>query len=95
MLLGPIERQIEFGQSRRSELDGLPALQDRFKPAAGSRSSARSDASQRCQRPESIGGLRRFECGGSIRSVKFLRDNTEAPSQPSVIIYSGEALSSR
>ena len=29
-LLGPIERQIEFGQSRRSELDGLPALQDRF-----------------------------------------------------------------
>jgi hypothetical protein len=30
VLLGPVERQIEFGQSRRSELDGLPALQDRF-----------------------------------------------------------------
>ena len=28
MLLGPVERQIEFGQSRRGELDGLPALQD-------------------------------------------------------------------
>ena len=30
VLLGPIERQIEFGQPRRGELDGLPALQDRF-----------------------------------------------------------------
>src|SRR6266850_3159732 len=27
-LLGPIERQIEFGKARRSELDGLPAVQD-------------------------------------------------------------------
>jgi hypothetical protein len=26
VLLGPIERQIEFGQPRRGELDGLPAL---------------------------------------------------------------------
>jgi len=39
----------------------------------GRGSSARSAASQRCQRPESTGGLRRFECGGSIRSVKSLR----------------------
>ena len=30
MLLGPVKRQIEFGQTRRSELDGLPALEDRF-----------------------------------------------------------------
>ena len=30
VLLGPVERQIEFGQTRRGELDGLPALQDRF-----------------------------------------------------------------
>ena len=29
-LLGPVQRQIEFGQTRRGELDGLPALQDRF-----------------------------------------------------------------
>ena len=29
-LLGPVERQIEFGQTRRGEHDGLPALQDRF-----------------------------------------------------------------
>jgi len=27
-LIGPIERQIEFGEARRSELDGLPAVQD-------------------------------------------------------------------
>src|SRR5947209_4086115 len=27
-LIGPIERQIEFGKARRSELDGLPAVQD-------------------------------------------------------------------
>src|SRR5467141_3825568 len=27
-LIGPVERQIEFGKMRRSELDGLPALQD-------------------------------------------------------------------
>src|ERR1700738_4068288 len=27
-LIGPVERQIEFGETRRSELDGLPALQD-------------------------------------------------------------------
>ena len=30
MLLGPAQRQIEFGQSRRCELDRLPALQDGF-----------------------------------------------------------------
>ena len=29
-MLGPVERQIEFGQPRRGELDGLAALQDRF-----------------------------------------------------------------
>src|SRR5437016_1724151 len=29
-LLGPIQWQIEFGQTRRGELDGLPAWQDRF-----------------------------------------------------------------
>ena len=27
-LLGPVQRQIQFGQTRRRELDGLPALQD-------------------------------------------------------------------
>src|ERR1700730_7176254 len=27
-LLGPVERQIEFDEARRSEFDGLPALQD-------------------------------------------------------------------
>src|SRR5271154_6416256 len=30
VLLGPVQRQIEFGQPRRGELDGLPALQDRL-----------------------------------------------------------------
>src|SRR5271156_5074504 len=30
VLLGPVERQIQFGQARRGELDGLPALQDRL-----------------------------------------------------------------
>ena len=30
MLLGPVERQIEFGQTRRGDLDGLAALQHRF-----------------------------------------------------------------
>ena len=30
VLLGPVQRQIEFGQPRRSERDGLPALQDRL-----------------------------------------------------------------
>src|SRR5580692_1477313 len=30
LLLGPVQRQIEFGQPRRSERDGLPALQDRL-----------------------------------------------------------------
>src|SRR5215831_13025962 len=29
-LLGPVQRQIESGQTRRGQLDGLPALQDRF-----------------------------------------------------------------
>src|SRR6266566_5580237 len=29
-LIGPVERQIEFSKTRRSELDGLPALQDRL-----------------------------------------------------------------
>src|ERR1700731_3451290 len=29
-LIGPVERQIEFGKTRRSESDGLPALQDRL-----------------------------------------------------------------
>src|SRR6516162_707412 len=29
-LLSPIQRQIKFGQTRRGQLDGLPALQDRF-----------------------------------------------------------------
>ena len=28
VLLGPVERQIEFGPTRRGELDGLPTLQD-------------------------------------------------------------------
>ena len=30
MLLGPLQRQIEFRQPRRGELDGLPALLDGF-----------------------------------------------------------------
>src|ERR1700682_5786311 len=29
-LIGPVERQIEFGKTRRSEFDRLPALQDRL-----------------------------------------------------------------
>ena len=29
VLLGPVERQVEFAQTRRGELDGLVALQDR------------------------------------------------------------------
>src|SRR5438874_5852047 len=29
-LIGPVERQIEFGKARRSEFDGLPAVQDRL-----------------------------------------------------------------
>jgi len=28
VLLGPVQRQIEFPQTRRGELDGLPALED-------------------------------------------------------------------
>ena len=30
VLLGPVQRQIEFGQPRRGERDGLPALPDRL-----------------------------------------------------------------
>src|ERR1700719_2064013 len=30
VLLRPVQRQIELGQPRRGELDGLPALQDRL-----------------------------------------------------------------
>src|SRR4051794_34527022 len=30
VLLRPVQRQIEFGQPRRGELDGLSALQDRL-----------------------------------------------------------------
>ena len=30
VLIGPVERQIEFGKTRRSEFGGLPALQDRL-----------------------------------------------------------------
>src|SRR5205807_5635179 len=30
LLLRPVQRQIEFDQPRRSERDGLPALQDRL-----------------------------------------------------------------
>src|SRR5947209_11343566 len=30
VLLRPVQRQIEFGQPRRGELDRLPALQDRL-----------------------------------------------------------------
>src|SRR6266446_1458138 len=29
-LIGPIERQIEFGKTRRGEVDRLPAVQDRL-----------------------------------------------------------------
>src|SRR6267378_1650825 len=29
-LLGPVERQIEFGKTRRREFEGLPAVQDRL-----------------------------------------------------------------
>ena len=28
VLLGPVQRQVEFGEPRRGERDGLPALQD-------------------------------------------------------------------
>src|SRR5712671_5756212 len=30
LLIDPVERQIEFGKTRRSEFDGLSALQDRL-----------------------------------------------------------------
>src|SRR6202011_5514831 len=30
VLLGPVQRQVEFGQPRRGELGGLPGLEDRL-----------------------------------------------------------------
>src|ERR1700719_4231866 len=30
VLLGPVQRQVEFGQPRRGEFDGLPGLEDRL-----------------------------------------------------------------
>src|SRR6267142_6611226 len=43
-LIGPIERQIEFGKARPSELDGLPAVQDHLDQLGGSERRGRLGA---------------------------------------------------
>src|SRR5215471_7569307 len=40
VLLGPVERQIEFAQPRRGERGGLPALQDRLDQLRAQKSEA-------------------------------------------------------
>src|SRR5271155_5018396 len=44
VLLRPVERQIEFGQPCRGELDGLPALQDRLDQLRAQESEANETA---------------------------------------------------
>src|ERR1700747_3360769 len=44
VLLGPVERQIEFGQPRRGERDGLPALQDRLDQLGAQKGEANESA---------------------------------------------------
>ena len=65
-LIGPVERQIEFGKTRRSEFDGLPALQDRLDQLGAQKSEvdeAPDIATSDCRRarpiPAAIGRVRR------------------------------------
>src|SRR3984893_1128111 len=44
VLLRPVQRQIEFGQPRRSERDGLSALQDRLHQLLAQESEANETA---------------------------------------------------
>src|ERR1700682_783246 len=43
-LLGPVQRQIDFRQPRRGELDGVPALQDRLSQVRAEKGEANQTA---------------------------------------------------
>src|SRR5712671_2811215 len=61
VLLDPVERQIEFGQTRRGELDGLPALQDRFDQLRAQEGEANETSDVRASgRVERVSWLLRF-----------------------------------
>src|ERR1700731_2796869 len=55
LLLRPVQRQIEFGQPRRGERDGLPALQDRLDQLRAQEGEANETANVARENPLPLG----------------------------------------
>src|SRR5260221_7924772 len=68
VLLRPVERQIEFGQPRRSELDGLSALDDRLDQLRAQESEANQPANVAPRNAITLGQLleRSGTAGGEL-----------------------------
>src|SRR5258707_12071489 len=68
VLLRPVQRQIELGQPRRGELDGLPALQDRLDQLRAQEGEANETANVAPANALTLGQLLERSCaaGGEL-----------------------------
>ena len=76
-LLGPVQRQIEFGQPRRGELDGLPPLQDRLDQLRAQEGEANQTANVAPGNTVTLGQFleRSGSAGGPSKDVMWERIN--------------------
>src|SRR5689334_6245120 len=79
VLLDPVQRQIEFGQPRSGELDGLPALQDRLDQLRAQKGEANKTANVAAGDAVTFGQLleRSGAAGGEL-----LKPRTPARNRP-------------
>src|SRR3954465_10923377 len=72
VLLDPAQRQIELGQPRRGELDGLPTLQDRFDQLRAQEGEANEAANVAPGNAVTLGQLleRSGAAGGELRKPR-------------------------
>ena len=91
MLLGPVQRQIQFGQPRRGELDGLPALQDRLDQLGAQKREVDETANVAPGKAVKPGQLLRDRARPVASSSNPARSNSPIARQPSAEGY-GEII---
>ena len=79
MLLGPVDRQIEFGPPRRGELDGLPALKDRLDQLRAQEGEANQTANVAPGNAVTLGQLLERSGRGRWRAPQTPRDPARSP----------------
>src|SRR5689334_11405930 len=88
MLLRPVQRQIEFGQPRRRERDGLPALQDRLDQLRAQEGEANETANVAPGNAVTLGQLLERPSGRFFSNIRPAKWSIVALSPPrSVVLF--------